>query len=620
MDGVDTGSMPAHNEEDAMEEELREHFPTSFGAQPKKPSSATAKPITSQTISYTSDIDTHRHEDPEDAEIGPPRPPTTACGEDADDVGPHLAAADRPADPWRLPISSEAVLEQHSRAVVALALDHSGSRLVSGSDDYTVKLFDFNGMKSDCRPFRSMEPSDGHPVVSLSWSPTGDAFFVVTGSPQPKVYDRDGKEQGELPRGDMYIRDMKNTKGHVSGCTGGAWHPVDKGTGVTSSSDGTLRVWDLWTLEQKTVIKPTLARPGRVSVTTCAWNGDGRVVAGGLMDGTLQLWDVRGKFGLSAAVGVVAAPKAQAVAKQQWTYVSRTGQLVREAHAPCTEVTCLKFSQLDGHALLSRGADETLKIWDIRQFKHPMAVAEGLPTLFGNTQCCFSPDEKLVLTGIGPREKDGCGALAVFDRTDLSLVRSLGVNGSCVAVLWHPKINQIVLGCGTRKEGTARVLYDSNLSTRGALLALGRRPRAENMADYTAEITPQIYNPNALPLYRDAVPAGLPGSKRKKAPVDMSIRTSKSFRPDAGQAGTSKGAGGKLGATGGTLLTQYILKHQGALKAPADEDVRASILRHAGKEDEFSRFTAAYAATQPQRIYAEEEKEEEGEEGQPPPT
>ena len=31
--------------------------------------------------------------------------------------------------------------------------------------------------------------------------------------PQPKVYNRDGKELGEMPKGDMYIRDLKNTKG-----------------------------------------------------------------------------------------------------------------------------------------------------------------------------------------------------------------------------------------------------------------------------------------------------------------------------------------------------------------------------------------------------------------------
>jgi len=53
---------------------------------------------------------------------------------------------------------------------------------------------------------------------------------------------------------------------------------------------------------------------------------------------------------------------------------------------------------------------------------------------------------------------------------------------------------------------------------------------------------------------------------------------------------------------------------QGKLQNPAEEDIRASILRHGGKEDTFSQFTKAYEKTQPQRIFAEEEKEEGSEE------
>ncbi len=76
------------------------------------------------------------------------------------------------------------------------------------------------------------------------------------------------------------------------------------------------------------------------------------------------------------------------------------------------------------------------------------------------------------------------------------------------------------------------------------------------------------------------------------------------------------GAGGQLGASGGTLLTQHVLKQQGGLLNPKDEDARAMFLRHADKAaDEFERFTAAYRATQPQRIYQQEEEEEEEEEG-----
>ena len=50
---------------------------------------------------------------------------------------------------------------------------------------------------------------------------------LLTSSPllhptlQAKIYDRDGRALGEFIRGDMYIRDSRNTKGHISGCTGG---------------------------------------------------------------------------------------------------------------------------------------------------------------------------------------------------------------------------------------------------------------------------------------------------------------------------------------------------------------------------------------------------------------
>jgi len=42
-------------------------------------------------------------------------------------------------------------------------------------------------------------------------------------------------------KGDMYIRDMKNTAGHVGELTSGAWHPKDSQTFITSASDSTIR-------------------------------------------------------------------------------------------------------------------------------------------------------------------------------------------------------------------------------------------------------------------------------------------------------------------------------------------------------------------------------------------
>jgi WD repeat-containing protein 70 len=49
-------------------------------------------------------------------------------------------------------------------------------------------------------------------VISISHSPSGDRFIAGTGSSQPRVFDREGKELMKFVKGDMYIRDLSNTK------------------------------------------------------------------------------------------------------------------------------------------------------------------------------------------------------------------------------------------------------------------------------------------------------------------------------------------------------------------------------------------------------------------------
>jgi WD40 repeat protein len=254
------------------------------------------------------------------------------CGAHTRQASAHPAAA------------LQVTLQGHFKAVSALDVDRAGARVITGGMDYRVHLYDFNGMKADCRPFRELMPHDGHPVHALSFSPSGDAFLAVTGEPRPKarpcmsgatclklleqllttccckvrqrslhrtccrcascslhvkstvcgscavpstadplrrpaqVYGRDGHELGEFKRGDMYLRDMKNTKGHTSGCTGGHWHPVDKHTAMTCSTDGTVRLWDCEAIEQKMVIKPNAQ--GRVPVSACCYSADGTLIAG----------------------------------------------------------------------------------------------------------------------------------------------------------------------------------------------------------------------------------------------------------------------------------------------------------------------------------------------------
>lgn len=100
-------------------------------------------------------------------------------------------------------------------------------------------------------------------------------------------------------------------------------------------------------LKQKAVIKPTLSKPGRIAVTACAYSSDGNLLAGGLMDGTIQLWSASGsKIGVSAAVGVVPVPKAQMQEKQTWNYLANAKYSVKNAHEPQNEITSLTLSQV----------------------------------------------------------------------------------------------------------------------------------------------------------------------------------------------------------------------------------------------------------------------------------
>ena len=65
------------------------------------------------------------------------------------------------------PVSHEAIMKDHTKAVTALALDPAGARLVTGGYDYDIKMWDFGGMQADFRPFRSMEPYENYHVRAV---------------------------------------------------------------------------------------------------------------------------------------------------------------------------------------------------------------------------------------------------------------------------------------------------------------------------------------------------------------------------------------------------------------------------------------------------------------------
>lgn len=88
------------------------------------------------------------------------------------------------------------------------------------------------------------------------------------------------------------------------------------------------------------------------------------------------------------------------------------------------------------------------------------------------------------------------------------------------------------MGSGSRKNGRATILYDPKVSQRGALMAAARQPRASTLLDFCAPPTLAIYNPNALPLFRE----DLPGQRKKRGKDAELEEARRRHKPDPGSS------------------------------------------------------------------------------------
>ncbi|KAF2273867.1 WD40 repeat-like protein [Westerdykella ornata] len=505
-------------------------------------------------------------------------------GNDSDDD----SDSDDEDDEDEFPVSHELVFKTHERAVTTIALDPAGSRMVTGSNDCTLKLHDLSAIvPNTIRAFKTVDPfetkpsqnAESHAIHQVLFSPhSGSQFLAITATPQARLFSRDGDLIAEYKKGDMYLRDKHNTKGHTSEVTSAAWHPTEWGLFVTAGTDSTVRIWDAEKhLSQRDVIvhkSRAAGSAGMTKMTAVAWGSAGEsgksIIVAAALDGSLVMWPGEGPYHRPAAE-------------------------VRGAHAKDTWTGGIDISS-DGRLVVTRGGDDTIKLWDVRKFKTPISqvVHPSTSARYPTSNIRFAPDMRSVITG------SETGHLHILNPATLrpELVTPVTPGSALITVYWHPRLNQIFTGSA---NGQTTILFNPKLSSNGALTILRKAPKKRHLDDDST-------------LTTDLDPLGLAGDAIEGGRAQHASYASR--HPTIGLTASGKSRDPRRphvpAPTPFAMSTpdERHVRESIPLSAMLEEDPREALLKYAPKEGEKKLFTGVYDQNQPKPIFKEYESDE----------
>ena len=490
-------------------------------------------------------------------------------------------------DDNEFPVSHELVLKTHEKAVQTLTLDNAGVRLVTGSRDCSFKLHDLSSLTpTTLRAFKSIEPTatktsesaDLHAVQHVAFNPISPSVVMVLSSlPQAKFYSRDGEQLFETVKGDMYLRDLHNTKGHVAEVTSGTWSSSNRNLCVTAGADSTLRIWDISRRDQKDVIvyrSKVAGNAGRTRMTAVSWSassqGGSDIIVAAALDGTLVMYNANGPF------------------------IRPAGE-VKEAHKFDSWTSSIDVSP-DGMMLVTRGGDQMVKLWDLRKFKQPVTT-QTYPNLsmYRNASIKYSPTGTHVIMG---SEEGNLVILNPYTlRTELSTPVTPG--SPLIVAMWHEKLNQIFTGSDNSE---VHILFDAEKSTGGAKAIMEKAPKRRHIDD----------NPN---LTTDLSQGVDPGSIVTPGGIlDKSNAASWAARhPNVGMTHSGRSKDPRRPhlpfntpfAAKGPDVDQ--IKTNIPLATLRSENPRDALLKYAEEAKKNPIFTKAYQLTQPNPVFSERE-------------
>ena len=463
--------------------------------------------------------------------------------------------------------------------------------MVTGSTDCTIKLHDFSSMTpTTLRAFKSIDPTttkssanqETHPIHHVEFNPTSPSqILVISATPQARIFSRDGLLLTDFVKGDMYLRDMHNTKGHVSEITTGTWHPSNRDLCITAGTDSTLRIWDVnMKRSQKDVLVFKSKAPGsagRSRMTAVCWSsqlqGGPNFLVSAALDGSLVLWSGEGPY-------------------------ARPAGEIRDAHTPDTWTSGIDISR-DGRTVVTLGGDNTVKLWDTRKFKQPISTAThpSMASQYPISNICFSPNSSSILTG------SVAGDLHILNPATLraEVVTPVTPGSPLITIKWHERLNQVITGSANAET---HVLFDPAKSTRGAVMVMSKLPKRRHIDDdpsLTVDMAEgvsgeDIINPGTMPRHQGGPrnpTIGLTASGKSRDPPRPHIPATTPFAK--------------------TQPDEEPIKHHIPLSSMRDEDPREALLKYAEKAEKEPLFTNAWKQNQPKTLYANiSDEEEEG--------
>jgi WD40 repeat protein len=264
---------------------------------------------------------------------------------------------------WDLAGGELVTLAGHTAEVRGIAVTADGRRAVSASDDGTMKVWDL----ASGAELHSLK---GHSAAVRGVAVTPDARYAISASDDETV------RVWDLTSG----RSLHTLEGHSAGVRGVAVTP-DGRRAVSASDDETVKVWDLSSGENLNTIEAHRAGVRSVAITP-----DGQRVTSASADGTVKVWDLETASQLHCLEGqtggvyaVAVTPGARYVVSGSENGAIKVWDLARGAELQTLEghtgsVYGLAVTQ-DGRYVVSASEDGTVKLWDLASTSKPDTVA-----------------------------------------------------------------------------------------------------------------------------------------------------------------------------------------------------------------------------------------------------